>query len=81
MTLWSIILIIAVIVIIARSNLNDILSKRSRTEVMFFGLIFIITGGIFLIDPNLTSTTYITSFGFCLVFIGFILGFIGFLKN
>ena len=79
--LLSIFLIIAVIGIILRSNIKGIISMRSRTEIMFLGLIFIVASGIFLHVPYLNTPPYITSFELSIVIIGFILGLIGFLKK
>ncbi|WP_316572395.1 hypothetical protein [Neobacillus sp. YIM B06451] len=81
MTLWSLLLIVVVMVIIISFSLKGFLSKKSSSEVMLFGLIFIITGGIFLIEPNLTKNTIIISVEFGFVIFGFIFGIIGFFKN
>ncbi|RPF57076.1 hypothetical protein [Aquisalibacillus elongatus] len=81
MTLWGLFLIIAVIVIVLSFSLKGILSKKSSTEIMILGLLFILTGGILLIEPNLPKNTMIILIEFGFVIFGFFVGALGFFKD
>lgn len=81
LTIGGLFLIVAVILGILRFAFKGVLAKRSSTEVMLLGLMFIITGGIFLIEPELTKSNFILSVAYGFVLFGFMIGILGFFKG
>ncbi|GGM18739.1 hypothetical protein GCM10011351_00680 [Paraliobacillus quinghaiensis] len=81
MTIWVLLLVIILIVVMLEVGLKSVLSKKSSMEVMLFGLLFILTGGIFLVEPNLTKNSIILSVELGFVIFGIVIGVMGFFKR
>jgi hypothetical protein len=81
MPIWFLFLVVLILAIVLTYTLETFIKGKSSTEVMTLGILFVLTGGVFLIEPNLPKTSIIISIELGFVLFGFIIGLFGFFKR
>ena len=61
--------------------LLDTILEKTSVEVLLFGLLFVITGGVFIFEPYLPKNIFIVNLAYALIIFGLIAGIIGFKKE